>query len=91
MNQNTQMQAREIMDDVLSTEKMLTGNYNTFANECATPAIREEFMSILNEEHQMQMEIFDEMSKRGWYSPEAAEQQKISQAKQKFQSMGGQQ
>lgn len=83
---NGQMQEKELFDDVLSSQKFITDTYNTFANECATPAIRQEFMRILTEEHQIQAEVFDEMSKRGWYPTTAAEQQKIQQAKQKYQN-----
>ena len=32
-------------------------------------------------------EIYDEMTKRGWYKTEPAEQQKINQAKTKFTAM----
>ena len=86
MNQPNGMCEREILDDILSSQKMITGLYNTSANECAAPVIRDEFLSILSEEHQMQAEVFDEMQKRGWYPVPAAEQQKIAQAKEKFQN-----
>ncbi len=86
MNQLNGMCEREILDDILSSQKMITGLYNTSANECAAPVIRDEFLSILSEEHQMQAEVFDEMQKRGWYPVPAAEQQKIAQAKEKFQN-----
>ncbi len=83
---NGQMQEKEILNDVLTSQKAVTGAYNNFANECATPTIRDEFMRILTEEHQIQADVFDEMQKRGWYPTTAAEQQKIQQAKQKFQN-----
>ena len=75
---------REMMDDALSSQKFITEGYNSFANECATPAIKTEFMNILNEEHQIQHEMFQEMQKRGWYQTEAADQNKVTQAKQKY-------
>ncbi len=87
---NGQMQEKEILNDVLASEKAVTGAYNTFANECATPNVRDEFMRILTEEHQIQADVFDEMKKRGWYPTPAAEQQKIQQAKQKFQNQNQQ-
>lgn len=34
------MQEREILDDVLTSQKTITGTYNAFANECSTPSIR---------------------------------------------------
>jgi spore coat protein CotF len=86
MTTGQQMQEKEVFDDVLTSQKFITETYNTFANECATPNIRSEFMRILTEEHQIQADVFDEMQKRGWYQTPAAEQQKIQQAKQKFQN-----
>ena len=76
---------KEMLTDALASQKYVTENYNTFANECANPAVKNEFMDILNEEHQIQFELFSEMNKRGWYPLEQANQQKVSQAKQKFQ------
>jgi spore coat protein CotF len=61
---------------VLSSQKLLTGNYNNFAGECASPALLSEMMNILNEEHQIQHQVFDEMQKRGWYQTEPAQQQR---------------
>jgi spore coat protein CotF len=75
---------KEILTDLLTSQKHITENYNTFANECATPAVKTDFMNILNEEHQLQNEVFTEMQKRGWYQTEAAEQTKINQTKQKY-------
>lgn len=73
-----------MINDALSSQKFITDGYNTFANECATPALKTDFMNILSEEHQIQHELFLEMQKRGWYQVEAADEQKIQQAKQKY-------
>ena len=75
---------KEMLDDMLSSQKFVTDGYNTSANECATPVLKSEFMNILNEEHQIQHEVFLEMQKRGWYQTDAADQNKIDQARQKF-------
>ncbi len=75
---------KEMLTDLLTSQKTMTDGYNTFANECATPMIKTAFMNILNEEHQIQNEIFLEMQKHGWYQTEAADQNKVCQAKQKF-------
>ncbi len=75
---------REIMNDALISQKFLTDDYNIFAGECSTPAVYNDFMTILAEEHQIQNEVFQEMSKRGWYQTQPAEQQKINEAKTKF-------
>jgi len=89
MNVNTTipMQDKELLQDVLSSQKFVTGNYNTTVNECALPELRKEMLSILNDEHCIQAEVFCEMQKRGWYPTTPAEQQKIQEAKQKFSGM----
>lgn len=86
-NTNSQsLDDKTMMDDSLHSENQITANYDLTANECATPNIKTEILNILNEEHQIQGEIFNEMQSRGWYAVEAAEQQKVDKAKQKFQS-----
>ncbi|MVB10643.1 Coat F domain protein [Caprobacter fermentans] len=84
------MGERELMDDALASQKYMTDTYNTYTNECVTQNVRDEFMNILSEEHQIQSEVFDTMKKRGWYNVPDAQQQKIQQAKQKFQSQSSQ-
>lgn len=75
---------REIMDDILASQKQITADYNTAANECASNALQSEFMTLLGEEHQIQMEIFQEMQKRGWYPTEQAPQNKVAQTREQF-------
>ncbi len=87
MPNNCNFSDREMMDDALSSQKFITDGYNTLANECATPALLAEFMNLLDEEHQIQHDVFAEMQKRGWYTTEPADQNKVNQAKQKFQGI----
>lgn len=81
---NSNFGDKEMLTDLLSSQKMITSNYNSFANECATPCVRTDFVNILKEEHQIQSEVFCEMQNRGWYPTTAAEQNKVDQAKQKY-------
>lgn len=57
---------QEIFTDALQAEEEMTSLYNHFANRSATVAVRSEFLNLLNDEHQLQIEIADEMRKRGW-------------------------
>ena len=85
MEQNQcKMNEQEKMNDLLSTQKFLTGAYNSYCNEAATSAVRSTLTSILADEHRIQEEIFNEMSARGYYPLEKAEDNKISSTKQKF-------
>lgn len=78
------------LEDQLSAEQLLIKKYKTYANECATTAIRDEMMNILHDEHDIQADIFMEMQKRGWYPTPMAEEQKIQSTKQKFLNMTAQ-
>ncbi|NMA79655.1 MAG: spore coat protein [Clostridiales bacterium] len=89
MHNNQNFADKEMMQDALISQKFLTDDYNIFANECATPQVRDSFLCILNEEHQIQNEIFNEMQSRGWYQVKPAEQQMVDQAKQKYTNMNG--
>ncbi len=78
------MTDQEVITDLLGTEKYLTGVYNTFCCETATPALRSCMMNILEDEHRIGAELFSEMSTRGWYKTECAEDKKLNETKQKF-------
>jgi spore coat protein CotF len=81
------MNDKEYMQDSLDSQKRITSTYNTFTNECEHQNLRNDFMNILKEEHNIQNEIYNQMMQRGWYQVPAAEQTKIDEAKQKFSNM----
>ena len=81
---NSTADDRAIMVNILSVIK---GNCDLFMHgtiEASTSNVHQAFKSSLDESLQVQKEIFNHMSQKGWYSPQQAEQQKISQTKQKF-------
>ena len=75
---------KEMLTDVLSTQKFVTSGYNTAANEAKSEGVKNAFLTILNEEHRIQHDVFTEMNAHGWYPTENAPQNKIDQAKQQF-------
>ena len=42
---------KDMMNDVLASQKFITDTYNTFTNECATPNVRDQFLRLLGEEY----------------------------------------
>lgn len=91
MNQQIKaLSDQEIMEDILSSQKHITDTYNTFSNECANPILRDDFLKILREEHNIQATVYTDMSKRGWYAPQQADQNLINQAKTKFENIAQQ-
>lgn len=86
MNQQN-MTDKEIMEDILSSQKLITNTYNTYSNECVNQQLRTDLLNILREEHNIQQSVYDQMKMRGWYSTEQTEQQKISAAYTKFSNI----
>lgn len=85
VNQCTQyLGDKEILQDGLISQKQISGSYNSYAGECVSQPLRSAFLNILNDEHAIQADLFCDMQQRGWYPVEAADQNKINQARQKF-------
>jgi len=78
------MTEKEILQDCLSSQKFAASNYNTFAGECVCEQLRNAFLNILDDEHRIQADIFNDMSSKGWYPTQPADQQQLQQVKQKF-------
>lgn len=67
---------KEALDDALTSVKTATGNYNTFSNECVHENVRNVMLKILEQEHEIQDDVFKIMHDKGLYpTPEAGEQE----------------
>lgn len=73
---------KEFLTDALDTQKSTTNLYNTFANECLHSDLRTTFLNILQDEHDIQFDVFNMMHDSGFYPTPAAEQTKVDEAKQ---------
>ena len=83
-NNAVNMCEKDILQDMLSSQRQITSTYNTFAGECEHTNLRDTFLGILADEHSIQTEIFNEMHNRGWYQVQAADASQINAVKQKF-------
>jgi spore coat protein CotF len=79
-----QMNDRDYVNDVLATEKYLTDSLNVAVREASHDSLHQDMLTILNETHQAQRDIFNAMFQKGWYKLEAEEQQKLDKAYQQF-------
>lgn len=77
---------KEILSDALNTEKAATANYNSFSNECIHESVRHTMLHCLEQEHDIQQDLFEIMHARGYYPTPAAEEKKIRDAIQTFSS-----
>ena len=80
------MKERDLFEDILTNQKYITETYNTFANECKNLSVRNDILNLLNEEHQLESDVFDEMHRRGWYPTVLAEPLAIDEAKTKYEN-----
>ena len=75
---------KEILSDALSAQKATTALFNTSANECVLEDVRQTMMHILNEEHEIQQDVFEMMHAQGYYPTPAADEKKVQETKQQY-------
>ena len=77
---------KEILGDALSTQKATTELFNKTANECVHGDLRDTLLDILEDEHDIQQDVFDMMHAQGFYPTPAAEEKKVEQLKQQYKA-----
>lgn len=75
---------KEVLADGLCAQKGATSLFDKAANECVHDNVRETILKILEEEHKIQVDVFNMMHKKGFYETPAADAQKVAQVKQKY-------
>lgn len=80
------MESKLIMNTILTSTKNISDILYHGSVESSTPDIHSAFHNTLNECLDLQNEIFTFMEQKGWYQVEQVEQQKIDQAKEKFEN-----
>lgn len=75
---------RDILNDVLATQKYLTDNYNILVREASHEQLHQVTMDIFNDTHQTAREAYNLMFKKGWYTLASASRQKVDQTHQQF-------
>ena len=78
---------QDMIQDLLSEEKYLIGNYGTFIPEASCPQLRQVLTQNFTDCVQNQYDIFDKMSQLGWYPTKAASAADVSAARDKFNQL----
>lgn len=81
----SQINDRDNVNLALAQEKYITDNMNVFAREASHRKLHNDVMRISVETHAMTRELFNLMFRKGWYTLEGEQQQKLAQSYQKFQ------
>jgi len=82
-----QLGDKDMLNDILNTEKQLVSVYASFLCECADMDGRQVFAGNLNQTAQDQYATFQLMQQKGWYQTEQAQKQKVDQARQTLTQM----
>lgn len=78
------MTDKDYLSEFLDTQKQLTANYNYYAGECVNTELRSSMLALLDEEHDIQSDIFNQMHARGWYQVKGADPAEVTTVKTKF-------
>lgn len=84
MNQCVKYDDKQILTDVLTHQKFMTGHYSSYLCESCSPEVRQAFSQLLSEEHNIEFEIWQEMNRLGYYPVPKAEENKVTAAKDQF-------
>ena len=81
------MTDQERITDLIFSEKKMSDNYSIWASECTNLKLRDTFLTLLNQSHRTQTELFTAAQQKGWYQQvPQAQADKVQQAYQQFSS-----
>lgn len=78
---------RTRMQAALQEETKLAGLYNTCVSVCTTPQLRDTMLTLLNEEHQIQFDLFTELHKRGWCRMQDSDPAQIQKLRKELEAL----
>lgn len=90
MPMNNIMGEKEILHDLLNTEKEIIKTYSTAVTESSCANMRQLLLRNITQVSDDQFNIFNTMVNKGYYQKKDAQDQDVQQAKQKFQQLQSQ-
>ena len=74
----TSINDKDYMNSLLSSLKEMVKNYATSLTEVSNETLYKEFKTMFDEYSSLQREVYETMFRKGWYSIEKVEQQKLN-------------
>jgi spore coat protein F len=84
------MGEKEILNDLLNTEKQLISAYSTAITESSCSNMRHLMMKNIEETAEDQFNVFNVMINEGYYQTKDAQEKDMQRAKQKYQQIQSQ-
>lgn len=90
MQTSATLTEQDTMNDLLAMEKQIISSYTVGITEASCPDLRQTLTNSLIGSQQMQFEVFDTMRKQGWYQTKDAQDQDVTDAKNKYNGIKNQ-
>ncbi len=90
MAMNSSLGEKEILNDILNTEKEILKAYSTAVTESSCANMRQLLLRNITQVSDDQYNVFNTMVNKGYYQKKDAQDQDVQQAKQKFQQLQSQ-
>ncbi|AWZ48035.1 spore coat protein [Hathewaya limosa] len=87
MNNMADLSEKDLMNDLLTSEKQIIGAYSTGITESSCTNFRNVLIDNFKRDQEVQYKVFDAMHKKGWYPTKDAAEQDVQQLKSQSQQM----
>lgn len=77
VSKGTSLNDKDYMNSLLGTLKEMVKNYSVALTEASNENLYNEFKTMFDEYSNLQREVYETMYRKGWYTLEKAEQQKL--------------
>lgn len=77
VSKGTNLNDKDYMNSLLGTLKEMVKNYAVTLTEASNENLYNEFKTMFDEYSNLQREVYETMFRKGWYSLEKSEQQKL--------------
>ena len=81
------MNEKEMMQDLLTTEKQVISSYSTGITESSCPNLRNTLVNNFKSAQDIQYKVFDAMKQKGWYTSKDAQANEVQQLKNEANQM----
>lgn len=83
------MNEKDLMQDLLTSEKQVVSAYSTGITETSCPNLRSTLVNNFKSAQDIQFRVFDTMKQKGWYATKDAPDNEVNQLKNKANQMMG--
>lgn len=84
---NTTMSEKDLMQDLLATEKQVISAYSTGITESSCQNLRNTLIENFKNDQNIQYKLFDAMKQKGWYPTKDAPDNEVQQLKNEATQM----